>query len=165
MQYYIRIRGKEFGLFDEDQLKAMKTKGKISRTSEISENKINWFPAENFEFLFPTSASHPKPVQHTLSSDTSKHQQELLLPTNSVATCRIQLSFVSIISFSLLILAVIGLVSFVLFTEYENRKTSDEPNKLSQKEQITTKMEQELEETVNTNLEHSETPFNDNNVT
>ncbi|MDR2757097.1 MAG: DUF4339 domain-containing protein, partial [Planctomycetaceae bacterium] len=68
MQYYIRIRGKEFGPFGEDQLKKMRVNGKLSRTTEVSENKTEWFPAENLEFLFPT----PKQASsQTKSSDTS----------------------------------------------------------------------------------------------
>jgi S1-C subfamily serine protease len=65
MQYYIRIRGKVFGSFDEDKLRDMRTKGKLSRTSEVSENKVEWFPAENLEFLFPPALSE------TASSGTS----------------------------------------------------------------------------------------------
>ncbi|MDR0608931.1 MAG: DUF805 domain-containing protein, partial [Planctomycetaceae bacterium] len=50
--YYIRIRGKAFGPFTEDQLKEMRVKGKLSRISDVSENKTDWFPAENLGFLF-----------------------------------------------------------------------------------------------------------------
>jgi uncharacterized membrane protein YhaH (DUF805 family)/predicted RNA-binding Zn-ribbon protein involved in translation (DUF1610 family) len=65
MQYYIRIRGKVFGPFDEVKLNDMRTKGKLSRTSEVSENKVEWFSAENLEFLFPLALSE------TTSSGTS----------------------------------------------------------------------------------------------
>jgi S1-C subfamily serine protease len=81
MQYYIRIRGKVFGPFDEDQLKTMKTKGKLSRTSEISENKVDWFPAENLEFLFPP-ATAPAPSQTTTSGTSASNS----LPVNSGTT-------------------------------------------------------------------------------
>jgi TM2 domain-containing membrane protein YozV len=67
MQYYFKIQGKAFGPFGEDQLKEMKTKGKLSRTSEISENKVEWFPAENFDFLFPS----PLASSQTTSSGAS----------------------------------------------------------------------------------------------
>lgn len=57
MPYYVRIRGKAFGPFDEEQLKEMKSKGKLGRTTEISENKVEWQTAENVSFLFTPSAT------------------------------------------------------------------------------------------------------------
>jgi uncharacterized membrane protein YhaH (DUF805 family) len=81
MQHYIRIRGKVFGPFGEDQLKEMKTKGKLSRTSEVSENKVDWFPAENLEFLFPPmpASSQPAPSQTTSSGASTSNPS----PVNS----------------------------------------------------------------------------------
>jgi TM2 domain-containing membrane protein YozV len=65
MQYYIRLHGKAFGPFDENRLIEMKTKGKLCRTTEISENKTDWFLAENLEFLFP------KPDQYSISPQST----------------------------------------------------------------------------------------------
>ncbi|MDR2757098.1 MAG: GYF domain-containing protein [Planctomycetaceae bacterium] len=59
MQYYIKIRDKAFGPFDEEQLLEMKTKGKFCKTTEVSEDKTGWVTAENLEFLFPTSPPQP----------------------------------------------------------------------------------------------------------
>ncbi|MDR3199482.1 MAG: DUF4339 domain-containing protein, partial [Planctomycetaceae bacterium] len=42
MPYYIRIRGKTFGPFSEEQLKGMRVTGKLSPTTEVSENKTDW---------------------------------------------------------------------------------------------------------------------------
>ncbi len=57
MSYYVRIRGKAFGPFEENQLVDMKSKGKIGRTSEISSDRVDWKPAGEFDFLFtPTAA-------------------------------------------------------------------------------------------------------------
>ncbi|MDR0336823.1 MAG: DUF805 domain-containing protein [Planctomycetaceae bacterium] len=55
MSYYIQIRNKAFGPFDTEQLLEMKDNGKLGRSTHISENKIDWFAAENLEFLFPVS--------------------------------------------------------------------------------------------------------------
>lgn len=57
MNYFVRIRGKAFGPFDEEQLQNMKTRGKLSRTTEVSEIKTDWQSAESLEFLFPPSSS------------------------------------------------------------------------------------------------------------
>ena len=55
MPYFVRIRGKAFGPFDDKQLEDMKTQGKLGKATEISENKVDWQPAETLEFLFPPS--------------------------------------------------------------------------------------------------------------
>jgi hypothetical protein len=55
MAYYIRLRGKSFGPFTEEQLQEMKNNGKLGKTSEISENKTDWLSASEIAFLFPTS--------------------------------------------------------------------------------------------------------------
>ena len=52
MSYFIRIRGRSFGPFDEQELQNMKTQGKLSRSTEVSENRVDWQPAETYEFLF-----------------------------------------------------------------------------------------------------------------
>ncbi len=57
MPYFINIRGKAFGPFDEAALANMKTQGKLSRATEVSENKVDWFPAESLDFLFPAAPS------------------------------------------------------------------------------------------------------------
>ena len=54
--YYIRIRGKAFGPLDEEQLLNMKSQGKLSKTTEISENRADWQPAESLDFLYPQPA-------------------------------------------------------------------------------------------------------------
>ncbi|MDR0704606.1 MAG: DUF805 domain-containing protein [Planctomycetaceae bacterium] len=72
MAYYIRIRGKAFGPFDEDQLKEMRVKGKLSRTSDVSENKTDWFPAENLGFLFLSA-----PSQTTSSGNSAAYSLSL----------------------------------------------------------------------------------------
>lgn len=86
MQYYIRIRGKVFGPFDEKQLLDMKMKGKIGKTNEISENKIEWKSAELFDFLFPVTTStasaqnsspgSPSPFQTSGAENSQLHVPE-----------------------------------------------------------------------------------------
>lgn len=58
MTYFIRIRGKAFGPFDEEQLLNMKSQGKLSKIAEVSENKTDWQPAESLEFLFPKTGAN-----------------------------------------------------------------------------------------------------------
>ena len=53
MSYFVRIKGRAFGPFDEPQLLEMKSQGRISRTTEISENRIDWQAAESLTFMFP----------------------------------------------------------------------------------------------------------------
>ena len=65
MGYFIRIRGKIFGPLDEIQLINMSSTRKIGRTTEVSEDGINWRSAETLAFLFPAppppASSRPSP--------------------------------------------------------------------------------------------------------
>ncbi|MDR2441363.1 MAG: DUF805 domain-containing protein [Planctomycetaceae bacterium] len=67
MSYYIQIRNKAFGPFNTEQLLEMKDNGKLGRLTYISENKIDWFTAENLEFLFSV------PLQATQQNHTALH--------------------------------------------------------------------------------------------
>jgi hypothetical protein len=73
MQYYIRLKGKPFGPFDENQLADMKSKGKISPSSEISADRVNWQAASTLDFLFPAVTS-AQPQQAQLSASTYQAQ-------------------------------------------------------------------------------------------
>ncbi|MDR0611745.1 MAG: DUF4339 domain-containing protein, partial [Planctomycetaceae bacterium] len=57
MNYYLRVKGKLFGPFEENQLVDMKAKGKIFKNTELSSDRVNWVPAETLDFLFPPSPS------------------------------------------------------------------------------------------------------------
>ena len=63
MTYFVRIRGKAFGPFDESQLLEMKSKGKIAKSTEVSQNsKADWQNAETFSFLYESAqVTHPAP--------------------------------------------------------------------------------------------------------
>jgi hypothetical protein len=61
MNYYLRIKGKSFGPFDENRLIVMKAKGNIFKNTELSSDCVNWFPAETLNFLFPPPV--PKAAQ------------------------------------------------------------------------------------------------------
>jgi len=63
MAYFVRIKGKAFGPFDELQLLEMKSKGKITKSTEVSLNsKDDWQSAETFPFLFePAQVTHSAP--------------------------------------------------------------------------------------------------------
>jgi len=60
MAYFVRIKSRVFGPFDETQLLDMKSKGKITRSTEVSENKSDWQVAESFPFLYEVSLSAPQ---------------------------------------------------------------------------------------------------------
>lgn len=77
MQYYIRVRGKAFGPFDENQLSEMKSKGKISRITEISTNRIDWNRAGEFDFLFTPSPSEPS-IYESKPQETVPEQKKPL---------------------------------------------------------------------------------------
>jgi len=55
-----------FGPLDEEHLQNMKTQGKLSRTTKISENKTDWRNADTLPFLFPTPPTKP-PFWESLS--------------------------------------------------------------------------------------------------
>jgi TM2 domain-containing membrane protein YozV len=65
MAYFVRIKGKIFGPFDEPQLLDMKSKGKITHRTEVSENnQRDWQSADTFPFLFePVQKAMPEPPQ------------------------------------------------------------------------------------------------------
>jgi uncharacterized membrane protein YhaH (DUF805 family)/predicted RNA-binding Zn-ribbon protein involved in translation (DUF1610 family) len=71
MAYYIQIRNKAFGPFNTEQLSEMKFNGKISRTTLISENKIDWVNAENLEFLFTVAAKNDQQVSVTTNASSA----------------------------------------------------------------------------------------------
>ncbi|GHT21787.1 hypothetical protein FACS189419_03240 [Planctomycetales bacterium] len=65
MNFFIRVKGKPFGPFDENQITEMKSKGKIFKNTELSNDRVNWFPAETQSWLFP-----PAPQQEQVSPST-----------------------------------------------------------------------------------------------
>lgn len=77
MQYYIRVRGKAFGPFDENQLQEMKVKGKLARTTEISENRVEWKTAEEYGFLFTKDVFSGPPPQNPQEQPASQPQNDL----------------------------------------------------------------------------------------
>jgi hypothetical protein len=126
MQYYIRIRGKTFGPFDENQLKEMRVKGKLGQLTEVSENKINWQSISELTSLFqPLSTS-----SEITSSDSTVHS--LMLPTSpdtNISRFRIRLPFIAICTFFLLIITVFGLIGFIFLTKDNSSVTSKESKK------------------------------------
>ena len=64
MSYFVRIKGKVFGPFDETQLLDMKSKGTITRRTEVSENnQRDWQSADSFSFLYEPAPATPEPDQ------------------------------------------------------------------------------------------------------
>lgn len=55
MPFFIKVSGRPFGPFDENQLSEMKSRGRINSSTEISSDRINWQTASTLDFLFPTS--------------------------------------------------------------------------------------------------------------
>ncbi|MDR1963108.1 MAG: hypothetical protein LBQ50_04970 [Planctomycetaceae bacterium] len=83
MQYYIRFRGKAFGPFGEKQLLLMKAQRKLSRTSEVSEDKIVWQSASELNFLFPEPL--PEPVQQTTETPDSTTLESVTVSSDTVS--------------------------------------------------------------------------------
>jgi hypothetical protein len=83
MTYFIRIRGKAFGPLNEEQLKDMKAKGSLGKTTEVSENKTDWRLAETLEFLFPLPPPPPQPPL-SFSSSTSSATYGVQSPSQPV---------------------------------------------------------------------------------
>lgn len=70
MSYFVRITNRVVGPFDEVQLLEMKSRGKISSLTEISENnRSDWQRAESFPFLYETVRSNEP--DHPAGSNTS----------------------------------------------------------------------------------------------
>ena len=74
MAYFVRIKNRVFGPFDEPQLLEMKSKGKITRVTEVSENKNDWQTAETLTFLYA-------PTQ-TAAGSTSQQQSSVHEPAD-----------------------------------------------------------------------------------
>ena len=77
MDYYFRTRGKVFGPFNEALLVKMRDSRKIGRTTEVSDDGINWKPASSFDVLYPTDTSEamlppPEPMEWNYSIDGSQ---------------------------------------------------------------------------------------------
>jgi|GEM_PF-2765752 len=58
MPYYVRINGRSHGPFDESKLLELKSRGTISRTTEVSENDRDWCAAAE-TFLYPDPLPPP----------------------------------------------------------------------------------------------------------
>jgi TM2 domain-containing membrane protein YozV/RNA polymerase subunit RPABC4/transcription elongation factor Spt4 len=53
-KYYLHFKGRRvLGPFDVEQIRAMIRRAQITRTDELSPDGVTWYPAENFEGLFP----------------------------------------------------------------------------------------------------------------
>jgi hypothetical protein len=63
MPYYVRINGRSHGPFDESKLAELKSRGTISRATEISNNDRDWYAAETYTFLYPAPPPPPPPPE------------------------------------------------------------------------------------------------------
>lgn len=52
LQYYVRTRGRITGPFSIDRLIALKNRGRIGKTQQLSSDRINWIPASKVPELF-----------------------------------------------------------------------------------------------------------------
>jgi hypothetical protein len=58
-QFYIRIRGRILGPYDEARFQSLARRGQLSRMHEVSLDSINWVPASKYPDLF-TNADTPQ---------------------------------------------------------------------------------------------------------
>ena len=56
-QYYMRVRGRVQGPFDQEKLKSLGRRGQLSRLHEVSTDGINWARASTFPELFVSPPS------------------------------------------------------------------------------------------------------------
>ena len=78
MHYFVRIRGKAFGPFDDEKLISMKAQGKLSKTTEVSENQVDWVLAESLDFLYPQSntVGQSTNVSSAVSTNNEPHSPQ-----------------------------------------------------------------------------------------
>ncbi|MDR1964207.1 MAG: trypsin-like peptidase domain-containing protein, partial [Planctomycetaceae bacterium] len=160
MTYYIRIRGKAFGPFDEKQLLSMKDQRKLNRVSEVSQDKIVWQTASELKFLFPESEPQPQPEPQ------QQQQQPVQQPTRPTRPTPISVPLAAnpnpkssrtkwrIVAISAILLLITGTIGLVFVIKNTSTATSDEsPSQASQEKQQAseqTKPEQKEPETKNT---------------
>ncbi|MDR1383786.1 MAG: DUF805 domain-containing protein [Planctomycetaceae bacterium] len=77
MSYYVKIRGKAFGPFENVQIQGMIKSGQIGRNNEISQDRINWMNAGENEEFFPKNAT---PAQSLPQNPYSQPQQPINEP-------------------------------------------------------------------------------------
>ncbi|MDR1494249.1 MAG: DUF805 domain-containing protein [Planctomycetaceae bacterium] len=80
MAYYVKIRGKAFGPFDDAQIQDLIKKGQVGKNNEISQDRVNWTRAEENETLFPKTAAAQTSAQ-TSSQNTYSQPQSSATPS------------------------------------------------------------------------------------
>ena len=70
MAFFIRIRGKVFGPFEESQIREMIKRGRFGKANDISIDGVNWQTAEENETFFPRRQedfTQQSPVQQSVA--------------------------------------------------------------------------------------------------
>ena len=75
MSYFLRIKGQVFGPFNEQQLLDLQSKGKLTKTTAVSEDKRNWKTADEFPFLYA-----PTPAEERYVSENVDDTQYTISP-------------------------------------------------------------------------------------
>lgn len=70
-QYYIRIRGRVQGPFDDEKLRSLAQRGQFSRIHEISEDGVHWRSAREQPSLFTAEATPVGSNDDTASASSS----------------------------------------------------------------------------------------------
>ena len=79
MAFFIRIRGKVFGPFEESQIREMIKHGRFGKANDISIDGVNWQTAEENETFFPhrqETASPQSAVRQSAIKSSVEYQQE-----------------------------------------------------------------------------------------
>jgi len=79
MPYFIRTRNQIFGPFSEQQLLEMQSKGKLTRATEISEDKRNWQAVQAFPFL-----CEAVPVEEVDEVAAKENDSQVATPSSSI---------------------------------------------------------------------------------
>jgi hypothetical protein len=80
-QFFIRIRGRVLGPYDQERLQSLAKRGQLSRLHELSEDATNWFPAKNRPELFAVEERSVVAVGHQVVSETRDSIQRQGQPT------------------------------------------------------------------------------------
>ncbi len=74
VSYYIRVRGRQQGPYDQQTLLAMASRGRFARYHEVSTDGVDWFRAAEFPELFPSRTARtqsPRPSESGVPSASS----------------------------------------------------------------------------------------------
>jgi hypothetical protein len=77
-QYFVRSGGQVYGPYSQEQLASLASSGRVTPTTEVSTDRVNWMPASTLQ---SGGASTPKPSSSS-SGDPARYLERLRGRTN-----------------------------------------------------------------------------------